>query len=143
MFLIVLAFGMPALSKNGGLLYAAIKAAPRAVTGTITQVIDTRKPASPADLYYAFDYEAGNRGQGTHALNARVSNPPYQIGDPVQIVYSDWFPNAHSLKSEFSFKRADFYIFSASVSLIALCLCLLCWNYQQMARFREGVSITD
>src|SRR5450830_12614 len=137
LFLIFLAFGMAALSKSGGLLYAAIKAAPREVTGTITQVIDTRKQASPADIYYAFDYELGNRGQGVHSLNAMVANPTYQIGDHVQIVYSDWFPSFHSLKSEFSFKRADFYIFSASLSLIALCLCLLCWNYRQMARFRE------
>ncbi|KIH81225.1 DUF3592 domain-containing protein [Pseudomonas batumici] len=137
LFLIILAFGMAALSKSGGLLYAAIQAAPREVTGTITQVIATRKSASPADIQYAFDYEAGNRGQGTHSLNAMVANPTYRIGDPVQIVYSDWFPNFHSLKSEFSFKRADFYIFSASLSLIVLCVCLLCWNYRQMARFRE------
>ncbi|MEF9672344.1 hypothetical protein QNM99_08265 [Pseudomonas sp. PCH446] len=41
LFLIFLAFGMAALSKSGGLLYAAIKAAPREVTGTITQVINT------------------------------------------------------------------------------------------------------
>jgi len=81
LFLIFLAFGMAALSKSGGLLYAAIKAAPREVTGTITQVIDTRKQASPADIYYAFDYELGNRGQGVHSLNALVANPTYQIGD--------------------------------------------------------------
>ncbi len=137
LFLIILAFGMAALSKSGGLLYAAIKAAPREVTGTITQVIETRRLASPADIHYVFDYEAGNRGQGALSLNAMVPNPAYRIGDPVQIVYSDWFPSFHSLKSEFSFKRADFYIFGASLSLIVLCTCLLCWNYRQLARFRE------
>ena len=138
LFSLILAL-MLSLSVSRGAPHGLIKAGPVETVGQITQLESVGPRNSSTNVYYTFSHE-GQREDGMVNNSFYVQDPGYEVGDPVAIVYSKWFPTVHNIKANFHYSSPNFYITSVSASLIALCFALILWTvhriYQHKAEDR-------
>ncbi|WP_338488626.1 DUF3592 domain-containing protein [Pseudomonas trivialis] len=124
------------LSKGRGAPYALIKAAPMETTGQVTQVEDIGNWGAITNVYYRFKYEDQNE-EGMVSTSNYADSPVYEVGSPVQVVYSKWFPEVHNIKENLSKGSWNFYIMSFSAALIVLCQAWMFWTLRQIYRHKE------
>src|SRR5450830_306112 len=134
-FMLVLCL-MLFLSKDRGAPYALIKAAPIETIGYITQLESLSAWASSTNVYYAFDHE-GQRIEGMVNNSSYIDDPGYEVGSPVPVVYSKWFPTVHNIKANLKSSSPNFYIMSASAGLMILCLMLMFWTVHRIYQHKE------
>ncbi|MGY2202805.1 hypothetical protein [Pseudomonas gingeri] len=137
-FLILLACVFAMMSREDGLRYAALQTSAKEVTGTVTQVEELwRGPVFLGQyVHYRFD-DRNTRGDGVLYQDTFTPSGSYHEGEPVQVVYSEWFPSYHNLATQLRFGRPGFYIFSASVATVVLGFGLLFWTTHLIFRHRQ------
>ena len=124
------------LSKDRGAPYALIKASPVETTGQVTQLESFGNWGTITNVYYSFKHDEHDQ-DGMATTSGYAGGPVYEVGSPVQVVYSKWFPSVHNLKANFNSGRWNFYIMSASAVLIALCQALMFWTLFRIYRHKE------
>ncbi|MGK9416808.1 hypothetical protein ACSSUR_11710 [Pseudomonas cedrina] len=134
-FMLVLSL-MLFLSKDRGVPYGLIKAAPVETVGQITQLESFGPRASSSNVYYTFSHD-GQREDGMVSNSSYVEDPGYEVGGPVPVVYSKWFPTVHSIKANLNSSSPNFYIMSVSLGLMILCLMLMLWTVHRIYQHKE------
>ena len=138
LFTLILAL-MLSLSISRGTPYGLIKAAPVETVGQITQLENVGPRHSSTNVYYTFSHE-GQREDGMVNNSFYVEDPGYEVGDPVPVVYSKWFPTVHNIKANFHASSPNFYIMIVSTGLILLFWGMITWTvyriYQHKAEDR-------
>ncbi|WP_426133409.1 hypothetical protein [Pseudomonas sp. PWP3-1b2] len=124
------------LSKDRGAPYALIKAAPVETTGQVTQLEAIGDWGTITNVYYRFKHDDLNE-EGMVSTSGYAGGPVYEVGSPVQVVYSKWFPEVHNIKENFRSGSWNFYIMSASAALILLCQIGMFWTLRQIYRHKE------
>jgi hypothetical protein len=127
---------MLSLSVSRGASFALIKAAPIETIGHITQLERLSAWASSINVYYAFEHE-GQRMEGMVNNSSYVDDPGYEVGGPVPVVYSKWFPTVHNIKANFKSSSPNFYIMSVSVGLMVVFSILMFWTAHQIYQHQE------
>jgi len=127
---------MLSLSVSRGAPFALIKAAPIETIGHITQLERFSAWASSINVYYAFEHE-GQRIEGMVNNSSYVDDPGYEVGGPVPVVYSKWFPTVHNIKANFKSSSPNFYIMSVSVGLMVVFSILMFWTAHQIYQHQE------
>ncbi|WDU62658.1 hypothetical protein LRS56_28770 [Pseudomonas poae] len=127
---------MLSLSVSRGAPIALIKAAPVETIGQITQLEKLSAWASSTNVYYAFEHE-GQRIEGMVNNSSYVEDPGYEVGNPVPVVYSKWFPTVHNITANFKSSSPNFYVMSVSVGLMLVFLILMLWTANQIYRHKD------
>ena len=108
LFSLILAL-MLSLSVSRGAPHGLIKAGPVETVGQITQLESVGPRKSSTNVYYTFSHD-GQREDGMVNNSFYVQDPGYEVGDPVAVVYSKWFPTVHNIKANFHYSSPNFYI---------------------------------
>ena len=127
---------MLSLSVSRGAPFALIKAAPVETIGHITQLESLSAWASSTNVHYAFEHE-GQRMEGMVNNSSDVDDPGYEVGSPVPVVYSKWFPTVHNIKANLKSSSPNFYIMSVSVGLMMVFSLLMFWTAHQIYQHQE------
>ena len=136
-FMILLSLVMVLLSKDGGIPYAAIKATPLETIGIVTKIEVDNKIYPRTVIYYSFKTNKSYQVNGEYLVNTRNDKSNYFEGQEIKIVYSDWLPRFHTIKSNLEFNSPDFYIFSVGMGIIFLCLIFIAWTVSRIMKHKE------
>lgn len=133
---VLLAFAF--MARGSGVIYGAIHLSPTEAVGTVAQIERFEKNSRFATIHYTYTDHDGQVHENSYFDAYYDEHPAYDVGGPIDIQYSAWFPSVSSLSSALHTYRMSFYIMATALLLVLLFLGISAWTINRIASMKAA-----